>query len=75
MARFQERFCYGIKRESSFAGIPREKTERIPITLQREKTLNPERSVYTIHRDQSVRGERISLSFPRERAFETTKQK
>lgn len=75
MSRFQERFCYGIKRESTFAGIQREKTDRIPLTLQREKTVNPERSVYTIQRDNSVRGERISLSFPRERAFETVKQK
>lgn len=74
MSKFQDRFCFGIKRESSFStiSVQRERPDRIPISLQREKTLNPERNVYSIHRDKSFYGERVNLSFPRERVFQPT---
>ncbi|XP_052102913.1 uncharacterized protein LOC127736406 isoform X2 [Mytilus californianus] len=77
MSKFQDRFCFGIRRESSFGGIQmqRDKTDRIPISLHREKTLNPDRSVYSIHREKSVRGDKLYLNFPRERAFQATQQR
>ncbi|CAC5410915.1 unnamed protein product [Mytilus coruscus] len=77
MSKFQDRFCFGIRRESSFGGIQmqRDKTDRIPISLHREKTLNPDRSVYSIQREKSVRGDKLYLNFPRERAFQATQQR
>ena len=74
MSKFQDRFCFGIKRESSFStiSVQRERPDRIPISLQREKTLNPERNVYSIQRDKSLYGERVNLSFPRDRVFQPT---
>ena len=90
MARYQDRFCYGIKRESSFStiailkektdrsssvGIQREKSDRIQVNLQREKTTIPEKSIYSIQREQPLRGERLNFNFPRERAFQISQQR
>lgn len=77
MSKFQDRFCFGIRRESSFGGIQmqRDNKDRIPISLHREKTLNPERSVYSIQREKSVRGDKLCFNFPRERAFQATQQR